>query len=60
MPAEESALWKKYENEEELMELLKALSKLKNNGFELSKKSMELLTLKNFDQQKKLFNSYKV
>ena len=60
MPAEENDVWKKYENEEELIELLKALNKLKNNGFDLSKKSMELLTLKNFEQQKKIFNLYKV
>lgn len=60
MSKEEIELWKKQENEEGLMELLKALNKLKNNGFDLSSKSMELLTLKSFDQQKNLFNVYKV
>ncbi len=60
MPAEEVEIWRKTETEEEIVELLRGLNKLKNNGFDLSSKSLELVACKNSLQQKELFLLYKV
>lgn len=59
IPKEEAEIWSRFPEKENFVDLLKALNKIKAEGIDLSYKSNDLLSCQDFEEQKKLFESYK-